>query len=254
MAAVDGGDNPLYQQIAGDLRAAIREGVLPPGGKVPTEMDLSQRYSVSRNTARMALTALAHEGLITAGRARAGRLVRRREQLVWTHRVSLSAVGRRLAGTDDFAEQTAAQGRVPDQTIEVGIVAAPGFVAERLEVPAGESLVARRRLYLVDGAPSALAESYYALSFAQGTPLLDPRPYHRGTAALLAELGHKTVRTADEITTRMPDPAEALRLEIGHGVPVLAHVRISYAERGPVRVATTILPGDRHQLRYDLPG
>ena len=254
MAAVDGGDNPLYQQIAGELRAAIRDGELKPGGKVPTEMDLSRRYGVSRNTARMALTALAHEGLITAGRARAGRLVRRHEQLVWTHRVTLGPGGRRLGGPDEFAEQTAAQGRVPDQAVEVAIVAASGFTAERLEVPPGESLVARRRLHLVDGAPSALAESFYALSLAQGTPLLDPRPHHRGTAALLAELGHRVLRVSDDVSTRMPRPDEAARLEIGQGVPVLTHVRVSYGERGPVRLATTILPGDRHRLRYDLPG
>jgi GntR family transcriptional regulator len=254
MAAVDGGDNPLYQQIAGDLRAAIRHGSMQPGDKVPTEMDLSQRYGVSRNTARMALTALAHEGLITAGRARAGRLVRRRERMIWTHRATVVEGGRRLSGIDDFAEQTAAQGRVPEQRIEVSIIAAPSYIAERLEVPGGESLVVRRRLYLVDGSPSSMSESYYVLSFAQGTPLLDPRPYARGTAALLGELGRRPVRVVDEITTRMPDPAEAQRLEIGQGVPVLAHVRISYATGGPVRVVKTILPGDRHQLRYDLPG
>jgi GntR family transcriptional regulator len=253
MAAVDGGDHPLYQQIAGDLRAAIRDGGMLPGDKVPTEMDLSQRYGVSRNTARMALTALAHEGLITAGRARAGRLVRRRERMIWTHRVSTGDLSRQLSGIDDFAHQTAAQGRVPDQRVEVSIVAAPAYIAERLEVPSGESLVVRRRLYLVDGTPSSMSESYYALSFAQGTPLLDPRPYARGTAALLSELGRRPVRTVDEITTRMPDPAEAQRLEIGQGVPVLAHVRIGYAAGGPVRVVKTILPGDRHQLRYDLP-
>jgi GntR family transcriptional regulator len=253
MAAVDGGDNPLYQQIAGDLRAAIRDGELTGGQQVPTEMDLSKRYGVSRNTARMALNALAHEGLITAGRARAGRLVRRRERMVWTHRVELTPGARKLAGPDDFLDQTLAQGRVPEQQIEVSIVAATAYIAERLEVPAGTSLVVRRRLHFVDGVASSMSESYYAFDFAQGTPLLDPRVFTGGTAALLATLGHRQVRHTDEITTRMPDPLEVQRLDIGQGVPVLAHVRVGYTEHGPVRVTRTILPGDRHQLRYELP-
>jgi GntR family transcriptional regulator len=71
--------------------------------------------------------------------------------------------------------------------------------------------------------------------------------------AVLAEMGHVQVRFVDEITTRMPDPPEAQRLDIGLGVPVLAHVRTGYTEQRPVRVSITILPGDRHKLRYELP-
>lgn len=253
MAAVEGADHPLYRQIATDLRAAIRDGQLAGGQQVPTEMELSRRYGVSRNTARMALNALANEGLVTAGRARAGRLVRRTERMAWTHTVQRTSGARGLAGPDDFIEQTKAHGRVPDQQIEVGIVAAPDDIAERLDVRPGASLVVRRRLHSVDGVTSSMSESYYPLEFAQGTPLLDPRAFSGGTAALLAELGQEQVRHTDEITTRMPDPAEVQRLEIGQGVPVLAHVRTGYTERGPVRVTRTILPGDRHLLRYELP-
>jgi GntR family transcriptional regulator len=201
----------------------------------------------------MALGALANEGLITAGRARAGRLVRRADRMVWTHTVDRNPGFRGLAGPDDFVEQTKAHGRVPDQQIEVAIVAATDEIAERLDVPAGTSLVVRRRLHSVDGITSSMSESYYPFEFAQGTPLLDPRVFTGGTTTLLAELGHRQVRHTDEITTRMPDPAEVQRLDIGQGVPVLAHLRTGYTDRGPVRVTRTILPGDRHQLRYELP-
>jgi GntR family transcriptional regulator len=254
MAAIDGGDNPLYQQIAGDVRTAIRDGELAPGEQVPTEMELAQRYGVSRNTARMALNALAHEGLITAGRARAGRLVRRRERLIWTHRVHPERrAEHKVAGLDDFVEQTLAQGRVPDQVIEVGIVAATEYIAERLEVPASENLVVRRRLRSVDGQPSSISESYYLFDLANGTPLLEPQVFSGSATAVLARMGHVQVRYVDEITTRMPDPLEAQRLDIGQGVPVLAHVRTGHTEVRPVRVTVTILPGDRHKLRYELP-
>jgi GntR family transcriptional regulator len=254
MAAVAGGDNPLYQQIANDLRAAIRDLELAPGDQVPTEMDLAQRYGVSRNTARMALNALAHEGLITAGRARAGRLVRRRERMNWTHRVERGPrSGHRVTGLDDFIDQSLAQGRVPEQSIEVSIVAATEYIAERLEVPPGENLVVRRRLRSVDGQPSSISESYYLFEFAHGTPLLDPQVFNGSATEVLAEMGHLQVRYVDEITTRMPDPLEAQRLDIGQGVPVLAHVRTGYTDKRPVRLSITILPGDRHKLRYELP-
>jgi DNA-binding GntR family transcriptional regulator len=45
------------------VRRAIVAGELAPGQRL-VEVDLSQRYHVSRNTARLALVELAHEGLV----------------------------------------------------------------------------------------------------------------------------------------------------------------------------------------------
>lgn len=257
MASIDGGENPLYQHIAGEIRLAIESGQLAPGAQVPTESELAERHGVSRNTVRMALNALAHEGLITAGRARAGRLVRRREgaeRLIWNHEVDCARTRPERAGLDDFVEQAIEQGREPDQWVEINIVAATDYIAERLQVPPGETVVMRSRRRQIDGQPSSISESYFPLDVAQGTPLLSPQIFPQGTNAMLAEIGHMQVRFVDEITTRMPDPREARRLDIGMGVPVLAHVRIGRTVARPVRVAVTILPGDRHKLRYDIPG
>src|SRR5689334_14579099 len=93
-------DQPQYQVIANELRQRIQRGTLPPGAQVPTEKELARTYGCSRNTVRMALLALANEGLISAGRARAGRTVRRRERFVLTQRVDDDLGGARLRGPD----------------------------------------------------------------------------------------------------------------------------------------------------------
>ncbi|WP_157018294.1 GntR family transcriptional regulator [Cryptosporangium arvum] len=247
-------DQPQYQVIANDLRARIQRRELPPGAQVPTEKDLAAAYDCSRNTVRMALLALANEGLISAGRARAGRTVRRREQFVLTHRVEEDLGAARFRGPDSFADQAHRNGRTPTQEIEVSIVAAGPEWATRLEVPADERLVVRRRVRFLDGAPSHLSESYYPLSLVEDTPVLDPREIVPSVVPLLAALGHRQVRYADEILTRMPDPEESRLLEIGVGVPVIEHVRTGWSVARPVRLTRTVLPGDRHQLRYELPG
>lgn len=76
-----------------------------------------------------------------------------------------------------------------------------------------------------------------------------------GANKVLDDLGHVQVRFRDEITTRMPTTVEARRLNIGPGTPVAQHLRTAYDQNGrPVRLAATILPGDRYVLVYDVDG
>ncbi|MBO4236847.1 GntR family transcriptional regulator [Pseudonocardia alni] len=51
-------------RIAELLRHQIRDGVLDPGSALPSEVGLAEKHGVSRGTVRVALQALAEEGLI----------------------------------------------------------------------------------------------------------------------------------------------------------------------------------------------
>jgi GntR family transcriptional regulator len=53
--------NPMYRQIAEDLRLRIDSGDLPPGEQPPTELRLRDRYNASRNTVRDAIKWLANQ-------------------------------------------------------------------------------------------------------------------------------------------------------------------------------------------------
>jgi GntR family transcriptional regulator len=67
---------PLWEQLAGRLRAEIEAGTLT--GRVPSAAALAVSYHVSRDTALRALAELAAEGLTVARRGR-GTFVRREE-------------------------------------------------------------------------------------------------------------------------------------------------------------------------------
>ena len=58
--------NPVYLQVAEQLREAILAGELAPGAPLPTERELSQSFGVSRASVREALRALQAQGLIVA--------------------------------------------------------------------------------------------------------------------------------------------------------------------------------------------
>lgn len=59
---------PVYYQIAEDLKKQISKGMLPDGGRLPTEEQLCIQFNVSRNTIRGALRKLENEGFL--GRTR----------------------------------------------------------------------------------------------------------------------------------------------------------------------------------------
>ncbi|MDT1060872.1 FadR/GntR family transcriptional regulator [Paracoccus sp. CPCC 101403] len=59
-----GGTQSLVSRICGDLRQAIEAGTYPPGTRLPSEKDLTERYGVSRTVAREAFANLRADGLV----------------------------------------------------------------------------------------------------------------------------------------------------------------------------------------------
>ena len=56
----------LWKQIAERIEADINAGTLRPGARLPTEMELAERFKVNRHTLRRALAMLTDQGLIEA--------------------------------------------------------------------------------------------------------------------------------------------------------------------------------------------
>jgi GntR family transcriptional regulator of arabinose operon len=54
----------LYTQLIAHLRERIIDGSLPPGARLPTELELAKELQISRGTVRQALGALESEGLL----------------------------------------------------------------------------------------------------------------------------------------------------------------------------------------------
>ncbi|GAB3443215.1 GntR family transcriptional regulator [Actinophytocola sediminis] len=45
---------PLWRQVADDIAARIESGELPPGARLPAELELAEIYGVARGTVRRA--------------------------------------------------------------------------------------------------------------------------------------------------------------------------------------------------------
>ena len=56
--------DPMYRQIADDLRRQIEDGELTPSSQLLTELELREKYNASRNTIRDAIKWLITRGLV----------------------------------------------------------------------------------------------------------------------------------------------------------------------------------------------
>ncbi|WP_066364918.1 GntR family transcriptional regulator [Herbidospora mongoliensis] len=243
----------LYQQVAAELRRAIYSGEFLPGDQIPTETELMDGHQVSRNTVRLALGELENEGLILRMRRR-GTFVRERRPLLMRPQDELLPLGGDLPRFDAFVHAVTSEGRVADQNIEVQIVRPPADVATRLALIEDDDLtVVRRRLRYVDGQPYNTNDSFYPLRLVTDSEIVRPGNITRGANRVLEELGHPQVRFVDDISARMPTPDETSRLQLEPGTPVVVYVRVGYdLEEAPVRVAVSVLPADKHLIRYEL--
>jgi len=247
-------DRPVYKQVADALRAAIRGGELADGALLASETELMARYGVSRNSVRNAVALLRVEGLVVTEHGR-GTFVRAQRPL---RRLSSSLYwkAKRHTGRTPLEAEAAKEGTQADQQLlGVEVLDAPEDLVDRLRLETGERVVVRRHLVSLDGEPVQVADSYFPLGIAQGTPIEGAEKLQGDVHALLEhDLGYQLERFIEELTFRMPTPEEARQLRMGAGVPVVRLLRTLYDTAGrALEVSDCVLAGDRHVLVYEVP-
>jgi GntR family transcriptional regulator len=152
---------------------------------------------------------------------------------------------------DAWAEEAAQHGGVgTHRLVEVTEVPADRRVAALLGLEAGDLVVVRRRVMLLDDQPVELTDSYYPTGIARGTRLAEQRKIRGGAVTLLAELGHRIDQVREDVSARNATAEEREQLELGDG-PVLVLVRQSLSAGVPVEVSVMRMAPSRH-LRYEL--
>ena len=245
-----------YQRIADGVRRDIESGRFPAGELIPSENDLADAYGASRNVVRRALSILRAEGLITTGQGRRA-IVRPRV------RIGITVTGsnyrrHRGLGIPGFNAQALEQGQRPRQEIrEVARIAAPAEVATRLGIDEGSDVIVRRLTFWLEEMPVALHDSYFPADLVAGTAIGQPRRIKGGAHAVIEDpegpIRRHIARSVDEISGRMPTPAEARELGLPPGVPVFRVLRTVHDTEGlPVEVQDSVAAADRHQFRYEV--
>lgn len=231
---------PLYAQIQQGLREAIDSGEVAPGSAVPSERELSEKYGVSRMTARQALRALRQDGLVYRERG-VGTFVAKRKIDVHT---------RNLAG---FTKDMRRRGLKPSsRVILLKREAASPATAEELGIEAGEQVFRSERLRLADGTPMAYESSYIPTALC---PELDQ--YDLGRESLYRileeEYGITMQRAEETLEAAGASRREARLLDVKTNAPLLIVRRVVYSDKDrAVESVKTIYRADRYSVTFRL--
>ena len=242
LAAIDdeaGSGVALWRRVADEVERAIAIGSFQPGTKLPAEIDLAERFGVNRHTVRRAIAALAERGLLRAERGSG--------TFVEAHRLAYP-----IRTRTRFSEIVGATGRaVGGRVIASATEASDADIARRLKLKPGAKVVRIELLRHADRVPMSAATSWL--------------PAHRfSNAATIYAVTHSMTRTlahfgvndyarqSTRVTAAIADAADALRLELAPGRPVLTVDSIDADGDGrPVLTTRARFAADRIELTIE---
>jgi GntR family phosphonate transport system transcriptional regulator len=198
----------LWRQIATRLQQDIDAGVYQPGGRLPTEAELSQQFRVNRHTVRRALDELSRGGLVRVEQGR-GSFV--------AEDVLAYAVEPRTR----FSEWIRRHNKEPSgRVLKLKEIVADLQVADGLGIRVGSRVALMERLGFADDRPVSLSQHFFPLSRLHGI-LEALREAPTITQALKSVGVTDYLRRVTRVTARLPNAREAELLRTPRNRPLL---------------------------------
>jgi DNA-binding GntR family transcriptional regulator len=226
---------PRYLQVAQRLQRAIEQGDFPVGSLLPTELQLAERYGVSRQTVREAISQLRQRGMLST-RKRVGTRVDAADP-TRLFRYAFQSVG-------DLLGLAAETEMVVDGR---DWLTARGRLAAELGCAAGQRWLRLRCRRRQPGAarPLCCSDVYVEPRLA---PAVATQDVFRSALFMLLEhaAGEPVREIRQEIQATVLDAPTAERLQAEAGAPALRVIR-RYVGTGNrlIEVSVTTLPADR---------
>lgn len=148
----EGSLTPLYQQVMGEIRKGIEDGSYNTGDKIPSEVELSEMYSVSRITVRRAVEELVGEGILTKKQGKGTYVTKHKVQRKITQESMVQS----------FSEMCQVNGLTPGaHVVERDVVSGDKISQDYQGVSPEDRFVYIRRVRTADGLPIMLETNYY---------------------------------------------------------------------------------------------
>ena len=220
---------PLVEQLVNELAAEIAAGnIVGDGGRLPSEAELCQRYSVSRATVREALSKLELAGLIVR-RHGVGTFINHALQ----HQPGL--VRGWLDQAPAFVDLIAESGYSADCKL-LGATAIPipsEEVAAQLGISKQAQVIAINKLFFADETPVIYSYTLLPCQLMQARSHslgLTEEAFREPIYRLIEEhCGHKVHHQTSEITAVLADTSLAELLDCRPGDPLLQVEEIGYS-------------------------
>lgn len=233
---VDGSsDLPRYQQIADEITAKIASGRYAVGSLLPTEMELCERYGISRSTVREALRRVRDSGLISRRRRTGTKVIAQSPPA--EYRQPTNSIADLLQYADDTRIDILSEKRVICDTP----------LAALLECREGHAWLRLNSLRTVPNDPRPICMTTAFVD--AGLPNIDKHLGNNAgpiSAMLERTYGIRIVRIEQSIQAIRLNKLQAKLLRADVGTPALRAVRRYYRENGTlIELSSAIHPGDR---------
>lgn len=198
----------LWRQIERRLADEIEQGLYAAGSRMPTEAELSKRFSVNRHTVRRALATLADRGMIRVEQGR-GTFVRE------------DVLDYALSKRTRFSANVQALNRRPGgRLLRSLVMRADATTAAELAIPTGAPVLLIETVGEVDGLPVSIGAHYFDAQRFPG--LIDAYERTGSLTQALRNCGlHDYTRKRTRVGSRLPDAAEADLLQMPRTRPIL---------------------------------
>lgn len=230
---------PLYAQLEEILRASIHSGEWAPNHAIPSELELSRTYGVSRMTARAVVTQLVNDGLLYRVQGKGTFVV---EQKILTK--SLAYIGIR--------EQLERMGyQIDTKLLTFRQIPAGQRLAEIFSITPGDDVHFFERLRMIDNIPISLHRSYIPKFLA---PTLQKEALESKLLCdiLQSQFKLKTAVVSETLESVLAMPEESQLFKVGKRFSLLLLEEIHKTTAGRVFEYTKILfRGDRVKLSFD---
>lgn len=235
---------PLYRQVVQSLRGDILRGAYRVGSQLPTEEELTARFSVSRHTVREALRQLRADGLVSS-RQGSG-------TTVMPPQPSTPFNVHRVASIDELIAYAAESRYVVEHS---DIVTSEEVATADLQLPAGRSWLRLRGIRLGDepaAPPICWTEVFVAAAYAGVERLIGRQ---QGPIWRLIEdmYGERLVEVEQSLRVcPVPDDiAAALGIEPGSSVVEVLRTYKTTSD-GVAEVAVNLYPADKFRFNMKL--
>ncbi|MBV9251998.1 MAG: phosphonate metabolism transcriptional regulator PhnF [Acetobacteraceae bacterium] len=229
----------LWRQIAEYLQHQINARVYQPGGRLPTEAELSQRFRVNRHTVRRALEELSRAGVVRIEQGR-GCFVAE-DVLEYT-----------VEPRTRFSEWIRRHNKEPSgRVLQLKEAVAEPPIASGLGIRSGSRVVLLERLGFADDVPVGLTSHFFPATRLRGI-LEALRTNWRITDALSAVGVTDYLRQTTRVTARLPGVEEAELLRMARSRPLLVTENINVDRAGQVvEFAIGRYPTPRVQIVFE---
>jgi len=209
------GSMPKYRQLLHILRNEILSGLLPPGERMPTEEELSQKYGLSRGTVRKAVAQLEAEKLIHIEHG-VGSFVRDAHP---------NSIPFRFVAEHDI--QSPHNGDVRYVVLAQEVIEAPAAISERLRLSPNAPVIHLARLKLIGEQPVAYSTRYLPQSL---TPSIMKADLTTGAIhdLLIDRSALPLLRAEIEIEAHFLNEEEASLLGVTAGARAIVVRRLTY--------------------------